>query len=83
MRLQSRLCLLSSGLLLLLFDLEQQCAVDVGKDTTEGDSGADQGIEFFVTANGELQVARGDALDLEILCGVLEARNNDASVLGH
>lgn len=66
-----RLGLLSSGLLLLLLDLEEQGAVDVGKNTTEGDGGADQRIELFVTTDGKLQVARGDALDLEILGSVL------------
>jgi len=39
----------------------------VGKDTTEGDSGTDQSVEFFVTTDGELQVTRSDTLDLEIL----------------
>jgi hypothetical protein len=58
--------------LLLLLDLEKQGAVDVGEDTTEGDGGADQGIELLVTTDGELEVARGDALDLEVLGSVLE-----------
>lgn len=39
--------------------------------TTEGDGGTDQGVELLVTADGELQVARRDTLDLEILGGVL------------
>lgn len=43
----------------------------MGQDTAKGNGGADQGIELFVTANGELQVARGDALDLEVLGSVL------------
>lgn len=34
--------------------------------TTEGDSGANQRVKFFVTSNGELQVTRGNALDFEI-----------------
>jgi hypothetical protein len=41
------------------------------QDTSEGDSCADEGIEFFVSADGKLEVARGNALDLEILGGVL------------
>lgn len=57
--------------LLLLFDLEQECAVDVGQHTTKGDGGANQGVELFVTADSELEVARGDALDLEVLGRVL------------
>lgn len=35
--------------------------------TTKSDGRADQGIEFFVTADGELQVPWRDTLDLEIL----------------
>lgn len=42
------------------------------KDTTEGDSCADKGIEFFVSADGELQVAGSDTLDLEILGSILQ-----------
>jgi hypothetical protein len=56
--------------LLLLLDLEKQSAVDVRQDTSEGDCGFDEGIEFLVTTDGELQVAWRDALDLEVLCGV-------------
>lgn len=67
------LALESLGLLLLL-NLEQQCAVDVWQHTTVSDRGADQGVEFFITADSELEVARGDTLDLEILGGVLTFR---------
>lgn len=56
--------------LLLLFDLEQQRTVDTRQDTTVGDSGANQSVEFLVTTDGELQVTRCDALDFEILGGV-------------
>lgn len=56
--------------LLLLLDLQQQRAVDVRQYATEGDSGADQSVEFFVTTDGELQMARSDTLDLEILGSV-------------
>lgn len=62
---------LNLGLLaLLLLHLEEQRAVDTGQDTTESDGGTDQGIQLFVTADGQLEVARGDTLDLEILGGV-------------
>jgi hypothetical protein len=64
------LCLDRLGLL-LLFDLEEERAVDVRKDTSEGDGGADQGIQLFVAADGQLEMARRDALDLEVLGGVL------------
>ena len=57
--------------LLLLLDLEQQGAVDVGQDTTEGDGGADEGVELFVTADGKLEMTGGDTLDLQVLGGVL------------
>lgn len=63
---------LNSLILLLLFDLEQESAVDVWQDTSEGNGGADQGIEFFVTTDGELQMARGNALDFEVLGSVLQ-----------
>lgn len=62
---------LNSLILLLLLDLEQQRAVDVRQYASEGDGGADQGVELLVAADGELEVAGGDALDLEILGGVL------------
>lgn len=61
--------------LLLLLDLEQESAVDVWQDTTEGDGGTDQGVELLVTTDGKLQVAGGDTLDLEILGSVLGNRD--------
>lgn len=57
--------------LLLLLDLEQQRTVDVWQYTSEGDSRADQGVELLITTDSELQVAGCDALNLEILGGVL------------
>lgn len=57
--------------LLLLLNLEQQGAVDVWQDTTKGDGGANKGIELLVTTDGELQVAGGNTLDLEVLGSVL------------
>lgn len=45
------------------------------QDTTEGDGGADQGIELLVTTDGKLQVAGSDTLDLEILGSVLGNRD--------
>lgn len=44
--------------------------VDVWQDTSEGDGGADECIEFLVAADCELQVTWRDALDFEILGGV-------------
>jgi hypothetical protein len=47
-----------------------QRAVDVRDDTAAGDRGLDERVQLLVTANGELQVAGGDALHLQILRGV-------------
>lgn len=41
------------------------------QDTTESDSGADEGIELFVASDSQLEMARGDALHLEVLGCVL------------
>jgi hypothetical protein len=41
------------------------------QDTSEGDGGTDEGIEFFVSADRELEVARCNSLDFEILGSVL------------
>ena len=38
--------------------------MDVGDHTTTGDGRLDQGVELLVTADGELEVAGRDALDL-------------------
>lgn len=72
------LSLLSLGLLLLLH-LEQKGAVDVGEDTTEGDCGADQGIELLITTDSKLEMAGSDTLDLEVLGGVLYNGNKRVS----
>jgi len=65
------LCPLCLHLLaLLLLDLQQQRPIDVGQDTAESNSGANEGVELLVAADSELQVAGGDAFDLEVLGGV-------------
>lgn len=56
--------------LLLLFNLEEQSAVDVRQNTTKGDRGVNESIKLLVTSDGELQVSGCNALDLEILGGV-------------
>jgi len=61
---------LKSLVLLLLFDLEQESTIDMWQDTSKGDGGADQSVEFFIATDSELEVARGNALDFEILGGV-------------
>ena len=55
---------------LLLLDLQQQGAIDVRQHAAEGDCRADERVQFLVAADGQLQMARGDALDLEVLGGV-------------
>ena len=62
---------LKSLSLLLLLDLQQQRAIDVWEDTTKGDSRTDECVKLLITTDGELKVTRGDALDLEVLGGVL------------
>jgi len=44
--------------------------VNVGDDTTASNGGLDEGVELLVTSDGELQVAGGDTLDLQVLGGV-------------
>eukprot|EP01043_Picozoa_sp_COSAG02_P014254 COSAG02_NODE_585_length_19988_cov_11.056061_7_plen_91_part_00 len=44
--------------------------MNVRDDTTAGDRGLDESVELLVTADGELQVTRRDALDLQVLGGV-------------
>ena len=40
--------------------------MNVRNDTSTSDRGLDERIQFFVTANGKLQVARGNTLDFQI-----------------
>lgn len=58
--------------LLLLLNLQKQSAVDMWQDTSEGNGSADQSIQLLVTTDGELEVARGYALDLKIFGGILQ-----------
>ena len=56
--------------LLSLAGLVDQGFVNVRDDTSTGNGGLDQSIQFFITSNGKLQVTRRDTLDLKILAGV-------------
>lgn len=47
--------------------LSDERLVDVGNDTATSDCCLDQAVEFLVSANGELEMARRDALDLQVL----------------
>ena len=42
----------------------------MGQYTTKRNGRADERVELLVSTNGELQVARGDALDVQVLGGV-------------
>lgn len=55
---------------LLLGWLVDQGLVNVRDDTTTGDGGFDECVEFLVSSDGQLQVSRGDAFHLEILGGI-------------
>lgn len=44
--------------------------VDVWDNTTTGDGRLNKSVELLVTADSQLKMARGDALDLEVLAGV-------------
>lgn len=57
-------------LVLLVAALVDQRLVDVRDDAAARDRRLDERVELLVAADGELQVARGDALDLEVLGGV-------------
>jgi len=42
----------------------------VRKHTTERNRSSDQGVKFFVAADGQLQVSRSNTLDFQIFGGV-------------
>lgn len=50
--------------------LHDESLVDVGDDTTTSDGGLDEGVELFVSADGQLEVARSDSLDFQIFASV-------------
>lgn len=50
--------------------------MDVGNDATSGDGGLYEGVEFLVSANGELQVTRSDTLHFEIFTGIASELEN-------
>ena len=61
-------CLISAALLLVR--LHDESLVDVRNNTTSSDGSLDEGVELFVTSDGEQQVSGSDSLDLEILGSV-------------
>ena len=50
--------------------LSDERLVDVGDDTSSGDGGLDEGVQLLVTSDGQLQVAGGDTLHLQVLGSV-------------
>lgn len=54
------------GLTLLGGLLLGESSVDEGDNTSTGDGGLDQSVQFIVTTDGKLQVTRSDTLDLKI-----------------
>ena len=40
------------------------------QNTSKSDGGSDEGIQLFITSNGELQMTRSDTFDFEIFGGV-------------
>ena len=61
---------LVAALLVLLLHLLDERLVNVRDNTAAGDRGLDERVELLVATDGELQVARRDALDLEVLGGI-------------
>lgn len=56
--------------------------MDVWDDTTAGNSSLDQGVEFFVSSDGELQMSWCDSLHLQVLGSVTcELKNLSSEVL--
>lgn len=44
--------------------------MDVGYNTTTSDGRLNERVELFIATNSKLQVARGDAFDLEVFAGI-------------
>lgn len=53
--------------------------MDVGDNTTTSDGRLNERVEFFITTNSKLQVARGDAFDLEVFAGISSKFENLSS----
>lgn len=49
--------------------------MDVGQDTTTGDSSSNELVEFLVTSDGQLQVSWSDTLDPQVFGGVTYRRD--------
>ena len=60
----------TSSVMRLGQSFHDECLVNVGNNTTTSDCRFDERIEFFVTANSQLKVARSDALYLKVFASV-------------
>ncbi|CAN6309399.1 unnamed protein product [Urochloa humidicola] len=54
----------------LLGGLVDQGLVDVRDDTSASNGALDEGVELLISTDGQLQVARGDTLDLQVLASI-------------
>ena len=54
----------------LLGGLVDQGLVDVRDDTTTCNGALDEGVELLISTDGQLKVARGDTLNLQILASI-------------
>lgn len=54
----------------LLGCLKDECLMNVRDDTTASNGGLDQGVELFISSDGELQMSRSNSLHLKVLGGV-------------
>lgn len=50
--------------------LSDEGLVDVGDDSSSGDGRLDQRVQLLVASDGELEMAGGDTLHLQVLAGV-------------
>jgi hypothetical protein len=62
--------MVSYSVLYFLGCFHDQGLVDVWDNTATSDSGLDEGVQFFITSDGKLQVSWCDSLDLQVLRGV-------------
>jgi hypothetical protein len=61
---------LSAVLLHLSLDTGGKALVDEWQDTTSGDSGLDECIQFFISTDGELEMTGSDTFDTKIFRGI-------------
>jgi hypothetical protein len=62
-------------------DYFDQGPVDVRDHTSTSNGTLDEGIQLFISTDGQLKMARGDTLHLQILAGVPSLQDLSSSVL--